>query len=1329
VRPLRRGVAARRVLRAGVLSSPAPSVPLSSRAWPIASAWKAAPFLFGSGFCALVYQVAWQREFRLIFGASTAASAAVIAIFMGSLGAGGWVLGRLADRRADPWRLYARLEALVALTAALTPPLLWAVRAVYLGLGGSIVLGSFAGTLLRLALASLVLLPPMFLAGGTLPAAARAVQFEADRRRRGLAVLYGVNTLGAVAGAMAATFSLLETFGTLETLWLACLLNLLIAVLARAVSFAKGPEAEGETAPREPERAGVPAPLIFTAAAAVGFAFFLMELVWYRMLGPILGGSVYTFGLVLAVALAGIGIGGLVYGLVGARRPPGVGAFALTCLAEAACLAVPFVLGDRIAALALRMRPLAPQGLIDYMAGWTVVTAIVILPAAIMAGAQFPLLVALLGRGREAVGRQLGQAYAWNTVGAIGGALAGGFGLLPVLTAPGCWRAVAIGLALLGLTASVVGRAHRLIALVCMAGTGAIAAAVMTAPGPTAAWRHSGIGAGRAAIRNLSGNALKAWSHAERRVTVWEAEGVESSVALHRKEALALVVNGKVDGNARHDAPTQVMGGLLGALLHPAPQTAFVIGLGTGTTAGWLAAVPSIRRTDVVELEPVIAEVARACAPVNRDVLDNPRVHLRFGDAREVLMTTRERYDIIFSEPSNPYRAGLASFYTRDFYAAAAARLAEGGLFLQWLQAYEVDDETVDTVLATLAAEFGSVEVWQTQTADLLLVASAEPRPFDFARFSRRTREEPFRTALRVAWRADTPEAVLARFVAGPAVARAVLRDGVAPNTDGRNRVEFGFARSVGRGMIFRLARLRRTAARMGADRPDIRGALDWARVEDERLTMYSIHDEPSTEWRITPEMRQRGAIHAKYLTGRRAEAARELLEERRPPSGPFEVGLIAEGLADAGDAAALPYIEAVATEHPLQGEVVRARLLARQGRHDEAMAALERAYVAYRSDPWPAPRIMRGSLQVAEDLAHKRPDLAPRVFAALDAPFSVYVLDVERLGSLLRVAQVLPLATHCTRSLEPLEPYVPWIAEVLLYRRSCYDATGHPLAGRAHRDLDEFLENERAKRQPGSAPPPRVSSRSSEVPREPRDVRARRGPVRLPTRARAVAGAGRRHARRLRRGPRPRAHGARPDRGAWGARPPHPRRDAQGAATRAGAGDRARRGPRGPSVAHRRGPDDLAAVHRRVHDRSTGPARRREGPRGGDGIGIPGRRPGRDRRAGLHDRDRRAAGGKGTRRPGTARLQKRPRARRRWLSGLAGGGALRRHHRHRRRAEDPGAAEGSAQGRRPARDPGGRGVPEPRRAHAGGIRVHRADRAAGPLRPHDREGPRVRKS
>ena len=1033
------------------------------RPWRLAAAWRAAPFLFGSGFCALVYQVAWQREFRLVFGASTAASAAVMAIFMGSLGAGGWALGRVADRRRDPWMLYSRLEVLVALTAALTPPLLWAARAIYLGLGGSIVLGDLAGTLLRLALASLVLLPPMFLAGGTLPAAARAVQREDDRGRRGLAVLYGVNTLGAVAGAVAATFALLEMFGTRGTLWLACLLNLGVAIAARAVSFARTDPAAAAF-PVEADRPALRAPLVFSAAAAVGFAFFLMELVWYRMLGPILGGSVYTFGLVLAVALAGIGIGGLLYSVAGSRRSPTAGAFALTCVAEAVCIAVPFVLGDRIAALALRWRPTDPQGLADYTTGWTAVASIVILPAAIVAGAQFPLLVGLLGRGREAVGRHLGQAYAWNTVGAIGGALAGGFGFLPLLSAPGCWRAVAIGLALLGLGAAVAGRAHRLTALACLAGTGAITAAVLGAPGPTAAWRHSGIGAGRADIRDLSApNALRAWTHAERRSIAWEAEGVESSVAVQRKAALAFVVNGKIDGNARHDAPTQVMSGLLGALLHPSPRSALVVGLGTGTTAGWLGSVPSITRTDVVELEPVIRDVARDCAPVNRRVLENPRVHVRIADAREVLMTTRARYDLIFSEPSNPYRAGLASFFTREFYVASAARLAEGGLFLQWMQAYEVDDHTVDTVLATLASVFGFVEIWQTQGHDLLLVASVAPRTLDLAQFSGRAREEPFRTALRVAWRAETIEAVLARFVAGADVARATLRRGVSPNTDDRNGVEFGFARTVGRGFLFRLERLRAAAARIGADRPVMAGSVDWSRVQHERVSVSSIHDEaPPIEPSASMDVRARAVAHGLYLRGERAAAARAFAAQGRPPAGAFETVLVAEGLAESGDTAALPLIEAAAAEHPLHGDVLRARLLVRQGRLEDALQALERALVAYRSDPWPVPRIMAGALSLAEEIAGRRPELAPRVFAALDAPFSVHVLDIDRLGSVLRVAQYLPAEPYCRRALEPLEPFVPWSAEALLYRRNCYETTGDPRAAAAAADFAEFVRSER---------------------------------------------------------------------------------------------------------------------------------------------------------------------------------------------------------------------------------------------------------------------------
>ena len=249
-----------------------------------------------------------------------------------------------------------------------------------------------------------------------------------------------------------------------------------------------------------------------------------------------------------------------------------------------------------------------------------------------------------------------------------------------------------------------------------------------------------------------------------------------------------------MDGSSRGDAATQVMGGLVGAALHANPRRALVIGLGTGSTAGWLGAVPSIERVDVVELEPAILRVADDCSPVNRDVLKNAKVRVSIGDAREWLLTSRDTYDIIFSEPSNPYRAGVSSLFTRDFYRAVRARLAPGGIFLQWLQAYEVDSETVRTLYATLSSAFPEVETWHTKPNDLLLVATVEPIAHDAAVLRERLRQEPFADAMENG--AVGLKGFLLTTLARPSALPA--RPETPQNTDDRNRVEFGFARSLG---------------------------------------------------------------------------------------------------------------------------------------------------------------------------------------------------------------------------------------------------------------------------------------------------------------------------------------------------------------------------------------------------------------------------------------------------------------------------------------------------------------------------------------------------
>lgn len=432
--------------------------------------WLTAALLFGSGFCALVYQVGWLREFRLIFGSSTAASAAVLAIFIGGLGFGGLLLGPRADRHPRPLLFYAQLEAIVAVSAAASPMLLEFVQRLYVASGGSVRLGTTVATAGRLALSAIVLAVPTIAMGGTLPAAARSATREGDVRRQDVAALYALNTLGAVCGSIVATFWLLELLGTRSTLWFAAAVNLLIAVFARQVDRSQPQVAAGNdfagskgsglpTAdlripnPKSRIPGAAPAPFVLLASATVGFAFFLMELVWYRMLGPLLGGSVFTFGLVLAVALAGVGLGGLLYALISSDRPATLSGFGTCCLLEAAAVAATYALGDRVAVLALALLPLGAAGFGAQITGWTIVAAIVVLPPALVAGYQFPMLIALLGRGREEVGRQIGLAYAANTVGAIAGSLAGGFGLLPWLSATGTWRTVAVLLLVLGITA------------------------------------------------------------------------------------------------------------------------------------------------------------------------------------------------------------------------------------------------------------------------------------------------------------------------------------------------------------------------------------------------------------------------------------------------------------------------------------------------------------------------------------------------------------------------------------------------------------------------------------------------------------------------------------------------------------------------------------------------------------------------------------------------------------------------------------------------------------------------------------------------------------
>jgi spermidine synthase len=1022
---------------------------------------KVALLLFGSGFCALVYQVVWMRELRLVFGASTPASAAVLSVFVGGLGLGGLLLGRRADAHPRPLALYSHLELLIAISAAFTPVLLWLVRTAYVAAGGTLALGLVAGTAIRLLLAALVLALPTFLMGGTLPAAARAIESTTEHGRRRLALLYGVNTLGSVAGAFVATFVMIELFGNRRTLWLASLVNVLVAMVARQLARSLPAAEPDRSEPTEAVPSAAPVSFVLSGAAVAGFAFFLMELVWYRMLGPILGGSVFTFGLILTVALLGIGIGGAVYASGPHDRRPTLRSFAVTCLLEAVCIAIPFALGDRIALLALALRRLGALGFFwGYVLGWTEVCALVVLPTAIVAGYQFPMIIALLGQGRREVGRQIGRAYAFNTAGAIVGSLAGGFGLLPLLSAPGTWRAAGALLLLLGLLAMALSlrhdgaRAPLLVpALLAIGFVG-----LVCAQGPTASWRHSGVGAGRTFDPGPTVNGVREWMLYHRRALRWEADGVESSVSLDAfPSGYTFMVNGKADGSARADAPTQIMLGLLGPMLHPNPRRALVIGLGTGATAGWLASVPEMERTDVVELEARIVDVARACKPANHDVLANPKVHITIADAREVLLVGREKYDVIASEPSNPYRAGVASLFTREFYRAASSRLSPDGIFVQWVQAYEVDASTLRTLYATLGSVFPSVETWQVGMGDLCLVASAAPIQYDGPRMRARLGQEPYRSGVLAAWRVTDLEGFLAHFVASPSLAHAVSdQPGTRANTDDQNRVEFGFARTLGQGQSFLTDEIFGAARRRGEDRPSLSGPVDWGRVDEYRA------EEPFGPPSSNETQSRMAAAFERQAHGDLAGALAAWRLVGREPSRLAELSLVASALAEAGDEKALAYIEPIGILQPTDAQALLGRLRARQRRGEEAVAALARGFILFRTDPWADSHTMQEALKAAIQLGSE-PALAARLFGAIREPFVVEALQQERLAAGAALLARLDLKSTCHDLVASIEPYPLWDEAWLSLRHRCFAATADPRASSALEDLRTFQRAEPA--------------------------------------------------------------------------------------------------------------------------------------------------------------------------------------------------------------------------------------------------------------------------
>ena len=704
-------------------------------------------FLFTlSGACALVYQLAWVRRFTLEFGSTSLAVASVVAVFMGGLAWGAAIAGRHTGKIRQPLATYGTLECLLAFYAAAslwTFP--WALQ--HLSVAATYFSDSFAWlAVMRVAAAAILILPPTLLMGASLPILSAWVERQRTDHRQAVARLYGLNTLGAMAGVLVGGFVFLPHFGMQAAIIIAAAANVALGVtcitLSRKCESGCAPKA-AEPARRVPHPAPASAsttrtPGLATSAAIVALAgagAMACQVLWTRVASLVLGGSAYSFTIVLATFLAGLGLGAVAAAMLIARLPR----HTMHCLwvmlaasASAVCLSGWLMPMLPLQAIHLHHTLGIESDGSRSAALQLLLAAALLFPPTLLFGATFPTALAALSRGTRLFSSQVGSLYAWNTAGCIAGVLVGGFILLPwlgprggVLAAAGALLAAGV---LLSWSVALPRRA--------VAATAALAALGVFGIVFTPAWdRHlmtSGPHSYAANLKHLETSSELSRHLRETHNLLFYADGLTATITVTSSgpdddPRLLISTDGKIDGSSHFDMPTQRLQAHLPLLLHPAPRDIGVIGMGTGSTAGSASLHPETR-VRVVEIERRMVDGSRLFAEHNHGVHERENVEIIVTDGRLHLLTHREAYDVIISVPSNPWLAGASDLFTADFFHRASGSLRDGGIFAQWIQLYGLSHENLRVVLRGFLDAFPQTYLATTIVGtDILLLGTRAP--------------------------------------------------------------------------------------------------------------------------------------------------------------------------------------------------------------------------------------------------------------------------------------------------------------------------------------------------------------------------------------------------------------------------------------------------------------------------------------------------------------------------------------------------------------------------------------------------------------------------
>ena len=730
-----------------------------------------AGLLLFSGVCALVYQVLWLRLLSLTFGVTTYAASTVLASFMGGLALGSFVAGRVADRVRRPLFLFGIVELLIGACALGTPAALAGVHRLFVEVAGRLPDSLAVSTAVRLILSFAVLLVPTALMGATLPIVVKSSLTKLDRIGTRVGLLYASNTTGAILGAMLAGFYLIPQIGLRRSFLLAASINATVGLIATLiawgqVSIVENSRDSSTAMSREFSTIETrPLSVVLIVFAVSGFASLALEVIWFRVLGIMLGPTSYVFTLMLAFVLAGIALGSAIITPVMRWRLDWLQALAILQLAAGIVAVRSF--GP------LRRTPQPPDWLppllaglgLDFLATAATVSIGAILPTAIFFGLAFPVGLRLWagadGTERHTAER-VGVFYSVNVGAAIAGSIAAGFVLLPRLGSQNSLIAVAALFVASGLLIqAVIARRQPVVALVVSA-TAVIVflTQAKTVPDPKELARRW--------VR-ISGPIL------------WQEEGMQTTVAVSGGQAAGsrvMYLDGRHQAN---DTDSMVFIhrriGLLPAVLHEHPARALVVGLGGGVTPGGLSQFPGLT-VDVVELSDSVIRSAAFFSHVNFDVLHRPNVRIMHDDGRNYLLRARTLYDVITADAILPHHAGANNLNSVEYFRLVRDRLAPDGIALHWNGG--VTDAEHKMILRAFVDAFPEATLWGDGT---LMIGSKRPLGVSQARIESLLADPAGRQALAL-MHVGTFDHLLRMFRASPRDIREYLGPGPALSDD-----------------------------------------------------------------------------------------------------------------------------------------------------------------------------------------------------------------------------------------------------------------------------------------------------------------------------------------------------------------------------------------------------------------------------------------------------------------------------------------------------------------------------------------------------------------